>query len=381
MLHALLPLALFLPVSLPEAAAAPAPVLATTADHGKIPWFTGTFDEAIARAKAENKLVFIDFWTTWCGWCKKLDKDTYSDDAVVAAMKDIICLNIDAESKAGTPLAQKYGVSGFPTMIVLDSDGMLRDLISGYMPPEPFKVEIERIIANKGTVGELRALVTAEPSNVDKRWKLASRLQALGDKAGYEAQVAEIKKLDPEGKSMAMRFIALNEVMTRVDALWRQNKAAESPALLQEFLANEVYPEVQFRVWNVLGQIYGALAGQALQTGNAAESARYNQEARKAQVTAWQTAPDKDAVGFGKQILKELHDKRDQLNAEDRAFALAVATRVEKLAVSDADALDLIACAQHMNGNKDAALAFLKRALDIDPKNARINQRLKEFGG
>jgi hypothetical protein len=56
--------ALALPASAP--AAAPSAAAATTLDdHGKLPWFEGTYEELLAKAKAEDKIIFLDFWTSW----------------------------------------------------------------------------------------------------------------------------------------------------------------------------------------------------------------------------------------------------------------------------------------------------------------------------
>jgi len=44
---------------------APAAPSATPGDHGKLPWFEGTFEELLAKAKTEKKIVFLDFWTSW----------------------------------------------------------------------------------------------------------------------------------------------------------------------------------------------------------------------------------------------------------------------------------------------------------------------------
>src|SRR6185436_15307371 len=126
---------LFLLAALLPITAAARPVAAVENTHGKIPWFTGTFEEALARAKAENKVLFVDLWTPTCVWCKKLDKDTFSEDSVVAALKDVICLNLDAESTTGRPIARRFGASLFPTMIVLDADGAYREKLSGYLTP------------------------------------------------------------------------------------------------------------------------------------------------------------------------------------------------------------------------------------------------------
>jgi thioredoxin-related protein len=353
----------------------PAAVPETT--HGKIPWFSGTFEDALARAKTENKVVFVDLWTSTCVWCKKLDKDTYSDDSVVSALKDVICVSVDAEGATGAPLARRFGATLFPTMVVLDADGTFRDKLSGYLTPTQFKLELARCLA-KPSLAQLRAQVEADKTGVDKRWQLAQRLLEAGIPQDAELEIAAIKKLDPEGKSLAMHFIALQDVMKRIEALWQQRKAAETPPLLKEFLAHETYPEVQFRAWNVLGQIYGALLGQAT---TPAEAQRLNLEARNAQMTAWRTAPDAEASAFGKQILRELYANKDKLSDEDKAFALDVAARVEHLGANDPDAFDLAAGAHFMNGKKEDAQRLARRAVELDPKNADYALRLKEFGG
>lgn len=43
----------------------PSAAVATRADHGKLAWYEGSFDDALKKAKAENKIIFIDFWTEW----------------------------------------------------------------------------------------------------------------------------------------------------------------------------------------------------------------------------------------------------------------------------------------------------------------------------
>jgi thioredoxin 1 len=133
-------------VTQPVAESKPAPVAEPAAKPvaekpaaKEIEWFKGTFDEALVQARKENKLVFIDFWTTWCGWCKKLDKDTYTDARVIAALNEhFVCLSVDAETKVGAPLAHRYSVTGYPTLLVLMTDGMVRERIAGYKAPDPF---------------------------------------------------------------------------------------------------------------------------------------------------------------------------------------------------------------------------------------------------
>ena len=92
------------------------------------------FNESLEHAKREHKYVLVDVYTTWCGWCKKLDKDVFEDPNFVNYVKTkFICVKADAEDPtSGQELATKYGVSGFPTALVFNDKGNLVGTINGY---------------------------------------------------------------------------------------------------------------------------------------------------------------------------------------------------------------------------------------------------------
>ena len=97
--------------------------------------FTDNLDEALAKAKAEGKLVYACFsGSDWCYWCKKLEKEVLSDPLFVAGvMDDYVLVFIDSpQNKAvlsdhakaeNEKLTKKYGIRGFPTALILDGDG------------------------------------------------------------------------------------------------------------------------------------------------------------------------------------------------------------------------------------------------------------------
>src|ERR1700741_1302547 len=89
------------------------------------------FEAATKAATAEGKLVFIDFYTTWCEPCKRLDKDTWTD-AGVGKLVDgkAVALKIDAEKEKD--LASRYKINLYPTMLVVKADGKEVDRIEGY---------------------------------------------------------------------------------------------------------------------------------------------------------------------------------------------------------------------------------------------------------
>ncbi len=80
-----------------------------------------SFQQALDKAKKENKLLYIDFFTTWCGPCKIMAKNYFpTDEAGEVFNTDFISLKVDAEKGEGMQLAKKYEVRGYPTSMFLD---------------------------------------------------------------------------------------------------------------------------------------------------------------------------------------------------------------------------------------------------------------------
>ena len=80
-----------------------------------------TYKEALAAAKDEKKLVFIDFYTSWCGPCKMMMKNIFPLKEVGDYLNDkFVCIKIDAEKGEGPELAKKYKVKAYPTFVAID---------------------------------------------------------------------------------------------------------------------------------------------------------------------------------------------------------------------------------------------------------------------
>lgn len=97
-----------------------------------------SLEEAKALAKKKKKIIFIDAYASWCGPCKMLDKNTFSDASVGTYFNDkFINLKIDCEKHPdGRKVASTYSVSAYPTLIWIDADGNLVKKEVGYKTPE-----------------------------------------------------------------------------------------------------------------------------------------------------------------------------------------------------------------------------------------------------
>lgn len=104
----------------------------TTRSGDGIAFSSGGFDEALARARDEKRLLLVDVYTDWCGWCKKLDREVFSDGRVGAAAKDLVAVKVNAE-KGGEEIARRYRVRGYPTILFLDGAGNVVERVDGYV--------------------------------------------------------------------------------------------------------------------------------------------------------------------------------------------------------------------------------------------------------
>ncbi|MCB0594137.1 MAG: thioredoxin family protein [Lewinellaceae bacterium] len=93
----------------------------------------------LAKASAENKLIFMDAYTTWCGPCKMMSKDVFTEASVGAFYNEnFINAKIDMEAGEGLDLAERYEVQAYPTLLFIDGDGELVHRGVGYQSAEQF---------------------------------------------------------------------------------------------------------------------------------------------------------------------------------------------------------------------------------------------------
>ena len=83
-----------------------------------------SFSEALKRAEVEDKLLFVDCFTTWCGPCKRLSKVVFKDSLVADYFnRHFVNLKMDMEKDEGVELRKKYGVHAYPTLLFINSSG------------------------------------------------------------------------------------------------------------------------------------------------------------------------------------------------------------------------------------------------------------------
>lgn len=97
------------------------------------------FDELLTQAKEENKVIFIDAYTTWCGPCKMMAAKVFPAAEVGEVYNErFINAKFDMEKGEGPALAQRYSVMAYPTYLFVDGNGDIVHKGIGYIPQEEF---------------------------------------------------------------------------------------------------------------------------------------------------------------------------------------------------------------------------------------------------
>jgi len=105
----------------------------TQTEKRGIHFFSGSWKEALVKAKLENKALFFDAYASWCEPCKTMDSIVYTNPKTAAYFNEkYICFRVDMEKGEGPDLAKRYpSIDGYPSLLFFGSDGHLIKTILG----------------------------------------------------------------------------------------------------------------------------------------------------------------------------------------------------------------------------------------------------------
>lgn len=117
----------------------------------------GNWDKILSIAKQENKMVFVDCYTSWCGPCKMLAKNVFTNDSVADFYnKNFVCVKFDMEKGEGTVLRKRYQVEAYPSLLFVDAVGSLKHCVTGYMKPEQLVEQGKNVLEGKVILKKLQ---------------------------------------------------------------------------------------------------------------------------------------------------------------------------------------------------------------------------------
>lgn len=122
------------------------------------------FESALQQARSQKKIVIVDIYAPWCGYCRKLQREVYPSKEVRTETDQFVRVRIDGEKNP--QLMRKYQVRGYPTIVFLDSNGKEIDRIGGYMPTRPFARKLRDVRRKGNRENDLLRELKGRPKSV-----------------------------------------------------------------------------------------------------------------------------------------------------------------------------------------------------------------------
>ena len=143
----------------------------------------GNWEEVKARASKEHKIIFIDFYTTWCAPCKFMAQTIFPlKDVGDFYNKNFICVQIDAEKGEGITLAHKYGVNAYPTMMFTNEKEEVIHRALGSSTADEFIGQGKiALTASPNELAELKDKYLKNEMTKDELYKYFLRVKAAGN--------------------------------------------------------------------------------------------------------------------------------------------------------------------------------------------------------
>jgi len=179
----------------------------------EVPW-----KDAFAKAKEEQKLVFIDCYTKWCGPCKAMAKNTFTQKEVGDFFNEnFINLKLDMEGEDGVTFSHKYAVSAYPTLYFIDGEGkIVKKFVGGRQPDALIEIAKDAIKSNDQSA-KYEENYNAGDRSYDLVLGYVKALNAAGKPSGKIANDYIRSKPDiTEDQLLVFYFEALTESDSRI---------------------------------------------------------------------------------------------------------------------------------------------------------------------
>jgi thioredoxin-like negative regulator of GroEL len=200
--------------------------LAAMAGADEAPFRDLTLDRARQAAKDGGKrFVLVDFYTVWCGPCKKLDQTTWKDQQVREWLSsEAVCLKVDAEKDV--PVAEEFRINVYPTVLLLRPDGTEIDRLVGYRDAKTFLADARDALAGNDSLSLARKnLEGADANNPQLRMSYGD---ALAQKGRAEDALSEYLWCFDHGLEHrpAFRGVRLSFLLSKIVQLGQSHPAA-----------------------------------------------------------------------------------------------------------------------------------------------------------
>lgn len=229
--------------------------------QGGIKFNEGQWNDLLAKAKAQNALIFVDAYTTWCGPCKMMASQVFTQKEVGDFYNSkFINAKIDMEKGEGIELAQRYTVQAYPSFLFVDGDGMVVHRAVGYQEAEAF-IELGKVALDPGK--RLGGLISSyENGNRDPQFL-------------YDLAMARLNAMDGGHLPVAEEYLATQSDWNTPQNMELIYYIVDNPdsKLFDYMVKNRAAFEEQFGEDAIIDRVQQLIMQKAFANGNEGESA------------------------------------------------------------------------------------------------------------
>lgn len=147
-----------------------------------IDFFSGTWEEALAKAQKEEKVIFVDAYAEWCGPCKRMAATVFPNEEVGSFYnRHFVNMKIDMEKGMGLDFRKQYPVSAFPTLFFIDAKGEIVQQVRGAQQVEGFLELGKRILAESSNSEAYQERYEAGERDPELLYKYVRALNLAGE--------------------------------------------------------------------------------------------------------------------------------------------------------------------------------------------------------
>ncbi len=328
----------------------------SNADTGLTVHFLKTsFSEAQQQAQSAGKPMLVDVYAVWCGPCKKLDKMVFSDAEAGNYLNDnFVCLKVDGEKGEGPAVMEKFGIRGYPTVLVLDAQGNEIDRIVGFGgDKDDFIQTVKDYAAGKNTLNSLIKQADENPGDVELNATVARKLLMRSDTEKALVYYKKVVASDPEdqnGFTEDARF----QIAAATLKLNNDDRAVKA------FIAGKPSNRYLQAAYTRMIKFYET-----------------NDNLEKALAT-YQELVDKfpDNATLMNNFAWYIYEKKAETHFDQ---GIAIAKKAVALEPQADYIWDTLARLQFANGNFDDAVESMQKAAEINPEETAYQKLLKEY--